>query len=106
MKLELRHIDPVRAANICALVYAVIMTAFALLALPFFLLGSLFSRSLGAGEASVFAFMLFFYPVIGLVSGWISAFLGSVVYNFIIRWTGGLSLEFTGPGEAGSPGGL
>ena len=100
MKHELRRIDPLRAANVAALVYGLIMGAFALIALPFFLVAA-FVGEFGAAGLSVFFVVL--YPVMGLVMGWISGLLASAIYNFIVRWTGGLLLEFDG-GTA-SPGG-
>ena len=38
--------------------------------------------------------LILVYPVMGLVMGWISGLLTSAIYNFIVRWTGGLLLEF------------
>ena len=96
MKLELKRVDPLRAANIGALVYGLLMGAFALIFFPFFLLLGILAPSDGPGATGPFfaIFMLVFYPVMGVVMGWISGFLTSVIYNFVIRWSGGLLLEF------------
>jgi len=106
MKHELRRVDPLRAANVGAVVYGVVMGVFALVALPFFLLAATLAPSgeFGAGGAGLAVLLVLVYPVIGLVMGWMSGLLTSVVYNFIIRWTGGLLFEFdhgaARPGEA------
>ena len=94
MKFELKHFEPLRAANIAALVYGVMMAVLALIFTPFMLIGALAAPD-GAGFAGgIFAmFFIVFYPLIGLVMGWISGFLSCVVYNFIVRWTGGLLVE-------------
>ena len=39
MRLELKRVEPMRAANIGALVYGIVMAVFALVFLPFLLLG-------------------------------------------------------------------
>ena len=103
MKHELRRVHPLRAANVGALVYGLVMGAFALIALPFFLLAAIFAPSgeFGVGGAVVAVFLVLVYPVMGLVMGWISGLLTSAIYNLIVRWTGGLLLEFDS--GAGSP---
>ena len=104
MKQELKRIDPLRAANIGALVYGLLMTAFALIFAPFFLLFGLLapSEALAPGGAFFALIMFVFYPVMGVVLGWISGLLTSAIYNLVIRWSGGLLLEFdsvpSGPG--------
>ena len=74
MKLELKRVDPLRAANIGALVYGLLMGAFALIFFPFFLLLGILAPSDGPGATGPFfaIFMLVFYPVMGVVMGWIS----------------------------------
>jgi hypothetical protein len=96
MKHELRRVHPLRAANVGALVYGLVMGAFALIALPFFLLAAILAPSgeFGVGGLGFAAILVLVYPVMGLVMGWISGLLTSAIYNFIVRWTGGLLLEF------------
>jgi hypothetical protein len=95
MRLELRRVDPMRAANIGAMVYGLLLSAFALIAAPFFLLVGALAPSGGAGpQPAVFAaVLLVMYPIMGVVMGWLSGLLTSAIYNFVIRWSGGLLLE-------------
>jgi prepilin signal peptidase PulO-like enzyme (type II secretory pathway) len=102
MRHELKRVDPLRAANVGALVYGLLMTAFALLLFPFFLLVALFApQEEGFPGGALFSVLiLFVYPILGLVMGWISGALTSVIYNLVIRWTGGLIIDFeSGPVE-------
>ena len=96
MRHELKRVEPLRAANIGALVYGLLTGVFALLFLPFVLLAAIFAPSEGPGGVAPFlvVFMVFLYPLMGVVMGWISGFLTSVIYNLIIRWSGGLLLDF------------
>jgi hypothetical protein len=96
MKQELKRIAPLRAANISALVHALITCVFALLFSPFFLLMAIFAPTHEArfmGPLFVF-FMLVFYPIMGLVMGWIIGLVGAAAYNLVTRLTGGLLLDF------------
>ena len=95
MKQELKRVDPLRAANVGALVYGVLMTAFALVFFPFLLLAGLLARSEAGPGGMLFAgFALVFYPIMGFVMGWITGLLTAAIYNLVIRWSGGLVLEF------------
>ena len=96
MEYELRRVHPLRAANVGALVYGIVMGVCALIALPFFMLVAMFAPSgeFGVGGAAFAVLLVLVYPVMGLVMGWITGLLTSAVYNFIVRWTGGLLLEF------------
>jgi hypothetical protein len=95
MKHELRRVHPLRAANVGALVYGLVMGVLALIAFPFLLLFAMFAPpgASGAGGIGFAVFFILLYPVMGLVMGWISGLLTSAVYNFIVRWTGGLLFE-------------
>lgn len=106
MRQELKRVDPLRAANIGALVYGLLTGAFALVFLPFFLLASILAPSEGMGIAgpALVILMLVAYPVMGVVMGWISGLLTSAIYNVVIRWSGGLLLEFDGVPPASSSG--
>lgn len=105
MKQELKRVDPLRTANVAALVYGVLMCAFAVMFLPIFLLPGLLGASGQSGLETVFlGFMVVLYPVLGAVMGWITGLLGAAVYNLVVRWIGGVILEFEavppGPGAA------
>lgn len=96
-RLEVKRLDPVRTANILGLVQAAIMLAFVLLLAPFLLIALMIGVSQDA-EALVGIIPMFVlivvYPIVGLIFGWIGGFLAAAVYNFVIRFTGGLILEF------------
>jgi len=96
MKQELKRVDPLSAANVGALVYGLVMCAFALIFFPFFLLAGLLAPSGGSGLGGPLMAlgMLVLYPIMGVVMGWISGLLTCAVYNLVVRWCGGLLLEF------------
>ena len=96
MKHELRRVDPLRAANIGALVYGLLLSAFALIFSPFVLIFAVLAPSDEGplGGAVVAMVMLVLYPILGVVMGWISGALTCLIYNLVIRWTGGLLFEF------------
>ena len=102
MKQELKRIEPLRAANIGALVYGLLTAVFALIFSPLFLLASVLAPSEGVGSAGMIlpAVVLVLYPVMGLVMGWVSGLLTAAIYNLVIRWTGGLLFEFDGAAPA------
>jgi hypothetical protein len=106
MKIEIRNVTPLRLANVMGLVYCCIMTAFAVVFLPFFLLMLQLSPNApegGIAPALVTVFMLVLYPIIGLVAGWLMGLIGGAVYNFIVRWTGGILVEWNELNEWGNP---
>jgi hypothetical protein len=106
MKLELKRIEPLRAANVTALVQGLLMCAFALLFFPFFMLMAMFMpEGEGAFGIAFGLVMLILYPVMGLVMGWITGLLGAAIYNVIIKLSGGLLLhldDVTPPMNAGA----
>jgi len=90
---EVRRVDPLRAANVSGVVYAILTAALVVVVLPFFLLVSAF---LPAGEASApgaVALLLVLYPLLGAVMGWVSGLLTAAIYNVVVRWTGGLQFD-------------
>ncbi|HTF89326.1 MAG TPA: hypothetical protein VK843_13020 [Planctomycetota bacterium] len=92
MNLEVKRLDPVQTAKIAALVQCAIGLGTTLVMVPLILLttslGSQFSF-LGTGGSVLLALT----PVTALVTGWISGFVGSHTYNYIVRWTGALRIE-------------
>jgi hypothetical protein len=101
MKLELRRVEPLRAANIGGLVYGIGMAVFAVVFLPFLFLGALVGRARGA--VLLMPFLLLLYPLIGATMGWLTFLIGASIYNFVIRWTGGMLIEFAeerAPGDS------
>ena len=106
MKIEIRHVTPLRLANIMGLVHCCIMTAFAVLFLPFFLLMLRLSPNApegGLAPALFTVIMLVLYPVIGLVAGWLIGLIGGAVFNFVVRWTGGILMEWNELNDWGNP---
>ena len=101
MTFQLKRVEPLRAANIGALVYGVFLGFVALIVLPFLLLFSMFATTQDgvAGIVGV-GFILIIYPIMGLVMGWLSGLLMSVIYNFVVPWTGCLLLELDAPAAA------
>ena len=99
MKYELRRVEPLRAANVSALVYGLMTAAFAVLFLPILLLMFMLAPPTGSGGgASYFPVLLVvFYPLLGLIFGWIGGLLSALFYNLIVRWTGGLLFDMNPP---------
>lgn len=114
MKLELTRIDPIRTANIVALIQAAVMLVMVAIMLPIMLVIfaiGVASRDESAIGALVPLVLIIFYPIIGLIFGWIFGLLSAWVYNLVTRWVGGLLIEITaldgwkpGPDVVSSPG--
>lgn len=106
MKYELKRLEPLRLANVVAIIYGALTFAFSLLFSPIFLLIAVFSPANEFGIAGpLFAILLILvYPIMAIIIGWISGLLSGVVYNLAVRLTGGLLLEFDslGTGSEGS----
>jgi hypothetical protein len=97
MRYEMKRVEPLRAANLAALVYGIVTAAFAVIFFPFVMLFALLAPSGDGNRAAAFLvpFMLILYPILGVVLGWISGLISSVVYNFVVRFAGGLLVELT-----------
>jgi len=96
MNWELKRVEPLRAANVGALVYCVMTTVFAVLFAPIVLLLSIFGPDQNIAWGLM---MLILYPVIGLIMGWISGLVTAAAYNVVIRLTGGLQLTMESAGH-------
>ena len=101
MRHELRRVEPLRAANVAAVVYGLVTAVFALILAPFFVLASLLAPAGEFGKAGPFfvVLLLCLYPLVGVAMGWISGLLTSAIYNLVVRWTGGLVFDL----ESGAP---
>jgi hypothetical protein len=93
MRSEIRRIDPVRFANVLALVYALFSLVFVVLMLPFLLLGLTWGDSGGVLGVGITLFFVLMYPLFGLFFGWLSGLLGAALYNLVARWVGGILIE-------------
>jgi len=100
---ELRRVEPLRAANIAGVVYAILTAAIAVVALPFVLVATALVPSGDAAGPGALALFLLLYPVLGAVMGWLSGLLTSAIYNVVVRWTGGLQFELRGRGDPALP---
>lgn len=96
MKHELVRVTPVRAANVVSILYALMMLVFAVMTFaglhwmpgP----GSLSPEQHELARANMRG-MLVLYPLLGLVLGWIGAYLGAHLYNAVAARLGGIELE-------------
>jgi hypothetical protein len=106
MKLELRHVAPVRAANVVSLLDALSMLV---VAVPMFALFSLLPEPTAPSSQqpqvafSVFRWVFVAYPVLGLVFGWIAGLAGAFLYNLVAARVGGLRLAFLSWGPPAEP---
>lgn len=89
MRKELTSIDPLRAGIISAVLYA----AISLIAMPFLLIAALFSRSGGPGAVIGVLVLILLMPVMYGVFGFIAGVLSAVIYNLVVKLTGGLIFE-------------
>ena len=95
-----------RAANIVAILYALMMLIFCLPMLGFiWMIPTPAGQDPAEAEAvmSTFRWMLLGYPVFGAVFGWLGGLTSAWLYNQIARRVGGLKLEFNKQPEAISP---
>ena len=96
-RFEIRRIAPLRAANITGVL---LFCLYGPLASPMGLLVSVAGAAGAAeGEEGAAIFMGVYvcaYPIAGAVFGWIFGGLGALLYNYIVRFTGGHQLEMEG----------
>jgi hypothetical protein len=97
MKLELRRVAPLRAANVLALLYlllTVVMAGIMLLLAPWVPMGPPAPNQPDPEAVrAMFRWMAFAYPVFGTVFGWLGGLVGAFLYNLVARAVGGLELE-------------
>lgn len=97
---RLKRIEPLQFGKVLALCYGLM----SLLLIPVFLLfGAMAMLAgaaqngggppaiLGAGFGLVMAILM---PVFYAAMGFITGFLGALIYNLVAKWIGGLELEF------------
>ncbi len=93
MRREIRRIEPVRFANVVAIVYALMFLVFAVLAVPFLLLVPMSDTSGGASELGFMVGFLLLYPFLVLIFVWLSGWLSAAIYNLVAGWIGGILIE-------------
>ena len=95
---ELRRIDPTRTARLLAIIYAVLFSFFAILAVPMLLFAPQ-----GAQESELpkglFLVMLILYPIFGAGMGWLTGQITTRIYNLAAKKFGGLLIEVTQVGS-------
>jgi hypothetical protein len=97
VNLELRHVAPLRAANVLAILQAAMM---ALFSIPMLLMFSTMPmpdgpEAQGMGPPfAAFRWLILAYPILGAIVGWIAGLVGAFVYNLVAAYFGGLRLEF------------
>lgn len=103
MNYRLQHVDAVQWANVMAVIYGVMMTVFAVVTIPFLLLGMLMAPPGTDGRGSLgtsLAFMIF-YPFFGVFIGWTGGWAIAALFNFVAKRTGGVRVTLEsepGPG--------
>jgi hypothetical protein len=112
-RVTIRRFDVIRAANIAALLYAVIVAVFSLLFIvPFALIaGVAGSRAdggmglgiFGAGLVGGLIFMLVGIVLYGIL-GWITTAIMVALYNFVAGRIGGIQADVEIQGPYGMPG--
>ncbi|MEO6918727.1 MAG: hypothetical protein ABI171_06860 [Collimonas sp.] len=85
MKKQISRISPVQTAKVVALLYFVI-------SLPFVILMSLFFAVVPGVKAPMTG-MMFVFPFLYLIFGFIFTVIGAWIYNLVAKWVGGV--EFT-----------
>ncbi|WP_299621556.1 hypothetical protein [uncultured Tenacibaculum sp.] len=100
LKLKLKKIDPVKAG----IVYGAVLGLFGLV-LAFFVF--IFSSMIGAaGGMSPFGFFggglltLIFLPIMYFIAGFIGGLIITLLLNFILKKTDGLTIDFEKIGES------
>lgn len=92
MRKRISRIAPVQLGKISAVFYAILSIPLAL----FFGIVSAFSPSQDAMPLG----MLIAIPIVYIVAGFVFMALGALLYNVIVRWTGGIEFESEEVGDA------
>jgi len=90
MTQQIRRIDPVSAAKVCAVLYGLMGLIF----IPFVLVIRSFTPA--DQVASGFGFGLGFaiaMPIVYAIIGFIFTLISAAVYNLIAGWVGGIEIE-------------
>ncbi len=94
--LKLKKIDPIKWATIAGLLYAAISLV---IVVPFIL----FFSAIGLSEFDEFSsgfgllgggIMILFLPILYGLIGFVFGLIGALIFNFILKKTGGLDMDF------------
>ena len=103
--MVLKRIGPLSLGKIMGILYAVLglLMGFIFSAVALFgaLLGAAFSNSSEPFVGLIFGFgAVIAMPILYGVMGFIGGLITAAIYNFVVKFTGGLELEFEGEGMA------
>lgn len=95
-RFTLKRIDPLTAGKVLACLYlvpGVILSAY--IAVVSAVVHRQMGRVYGMNESPMVVAGMFILaaPVIMVIVGFVSGILGSILYNWVAQWTGGLELE-------------
>lgn len=105
--MVLKRIGVLSLAKIMGVLYAAIGLIVGFFVSFAAVIGSMIGSSLeGTTEPLVGLFLgigaIFFFPILYGVLGFIGGIITAAIYNFVVRFTGGLELEFEGEGAVPS----
>lgn len=95
-RFTLKRIDPLAAGKVLACLYLVLgVLQSAYIGVMFTLIDRRFGRVNGVNGAPmiVAGMLILAAPVIMVIIGFVSGVLGSILYNWVAQWTGGLEFE-------------
>ncbi|HEY3335234.1 MAG TPA: hypothetical protein VGK16_08375 [Candidatus Limnocylindrales bacterium] len=110
-RITVRHIDVIRAANLVAILYAVVVVAFGLLILvPFALVGGIAGArgdsfgAIGLGMGGGLVVLLIGVVFYGGI-GWVTTAIACALYNVVAARVGGFRFvaDIEGPGASTPP---
>lgn len=106
MKLNLKRIAPLQAGKIVGGLYGMMGLLFVPFMILFMSIGAFASAAGGANTPPMPLFFgmgigfMVFLPVLYALMGFVAGVLGSLAFNLLAKWLGGLELEFE---ETGAP---
>ena len=89
MKKRLLRIGPLKAGLILGVLYALL----GLLFVPFLIFGAVIGKASGGGGAGISVLFAVLIPLFYGVAGFIGGVISAALYNFIVKFTGGLEVE-------------
>lgn len=99
MRQSIRRFSPHKTALTVAVLFAVSSLLFII---PMSLMLSMMPATESAPFSIWSGVMLIFLPLFYLVFGYITTFIGALLYNLIARFTGGITFELSGDNGAPS----
>lgn len=110
MQLKLKRIAPLQAGKMLAAFYGLMSLVFVPFMLFFMAMGSLAARQQGGASAPALPLMfgmgigfMVLLPVVYAAMGFVFGALSAWIYNLLVKWIGGLELEFEAKEPPASP---